>query len=143
MAANFYKKRLPRTPLYLPNGRRILFEPVDDNIGYYRTEVAFEIQELEKAIAQDRGGIQRITEQEYQELAELGKNSPPLTKVSQQRQWREVFPMHRGADVKPAVAAAVATKPAAPALPDPIQIPPADTFKPRTGKAKVEKKDKK
>jgi hypothetical protein len=62
----FWKKEVPKTPIYLPDGSHIQFEPRDGRIGFYQTENQAEIDALTKLEKEHRGGVFSVTETEYQ-----------------------------------------------------------------------------
>lgn len=79
----FFKKEIPKTPIYLPNGSKIQFEPRDTAIGFFKTDQDATIAALEKLQAEHRGGVFKITEAEY----EAGKKKAGSTALKPA--WRE------------------------------------------------------
>lgn len=133
----FFKKSVPKTPLYLSTGSRIVFLDVGNDTAVYSTDNPGLIAEFEAAIRGERGGIQSITEAEFHGLVEAKKKLTPQSQPSS-------FILERaGASRVPAEVAvhAVIAKgpPPAPAPPPAPVLPKAEPlvkpdFKPRTGK---------
>jgi hypothetical protein len=72
----YFRKELPRSPLYLPNGARIEFDPISDGYGYYHTSHGYEIAELLKAISSGRGGVSEISKAEWDEYLKKKGETP-------------------------------------------------------------------
>jgi hypothetical protein len=74
----FYRKLNPRTKFYLAStGRHVQFDTLDNQVGYYATDNADVIREIEVAQREQRGGITEITHEEYErDYAQKKRQSP-------------------------------------------------------------------
>lgn len=68
MTRSFYKCRVPRTKRYLSNGAVVNFTDIGRDEGLFSTEDEFVSRELDGMIAEGRGGVFKISAEEYQEL---------------------------------------------------------------------------
>lgn len=84
----YFKKAIVSTKLYMANGAPAPFEPVGDEHGVLATENSDIIIEMERAMAHQRGGIENLTEGEYQEL----KKNPPARQSRQSSPSANGFP---------------------------------------------------
>ena len=133
MAMKFYRKELPTQPIYV-NGRPMLFDVT-------ATEDPVLISQLDAAIAGHRGGIESITEEEYQ--SEVQKKTTEKRSGDDSRNRRfELSAIHLGAhaaagavnlsssDVRiPGQPVSTAVRlPSGRELPDPILVPSPNQF---------------
>lgn len=72
----YFKKRIPKTPIFGTDGTPIKFDLVDANLGVLATDNPQIIADLEKAIAGERGGIIAITVEEYNDLKKNANWTP-------------------------------------------------------------------
>jgi hypothetical protein len=61
----YFRKSVPKTPVWISNGSKIVFDSNDRKAGFYATDNAFVIGELEKAEREGRGGVVSITDEQY------------------------------------------------------------------------------
>lgn len=79
----YFKKSVPDTPVYIPNGGRINFTKVDNLTGCFATDNSNLISILDDCVKNGRGGVVEIDAQEYEQLKK--KDSSNLSKSK----WRE------------------------------------------------------
>lgn len=82
---NYYVKAVPKLPLQLNSGASIRFENIDHEWGIFATEDPNLIREIDACIAEHKGGVERITAEQYLELKSK-KNGSSL-----KPRWREEF----------------------------------------------------
>lgn len=121
----YFKKAVPKTPLWLSNGEPMAFPTVNGVHGFLKTEDENLLKEFDLAIKNQRGGVQEITQAEYEDFE---KKSASLS-GSPQQPWREelsgtvqdtVTPSVNPAEAKAdAMAPAPATEPEQPVAPKP------------------------
>lgn len=116
----YFKKELVSSPLKLPNGFRVLFTEVADDIGVLATDDGYLIGELNNAIKRRVGGVVAISSDEYEELK---KNQPGLPLPPP---WVERHSQHLAAARQPAHESHVVedSRPLPPAPPPPSNPPP-------------------
>jgi hypothetical protein len=125
----YFRKEIPRTPIYLPNGDKLVFESLDGVFGYHKTDRPDEIQALETLIAQHRGGVYPITQEEYDR--DFGKKKQGSTPSVPASQWREEWGGGFAQDTQsPRISTPVAPAAAVPAPANPAPVPPAPTPEP-------------
>ena len=83
----YFRKSVPRTPVYLASGTPVTFETVDNVNGFRGFENPKVIEELRRAIRAERGGLTEITAAEYEEQFVKKKASAKPISPS----WREEF----------------------------------------------------
>lgn len=81
----YFQKELPTRPLYLPIGRPLEFEHIDDDYGYLKTDDGYIIQELLNCIARGAGGVSEVTEAVYLEWLKK-KSKGPSPRLLRQRE---------------------------------------------------------
>lgn len=121
----FFKRELPKTPIYLPNGDKLVFETDDGVVGYFKTDQDDVANYLFKLQAEHRGGIFQIEADEYERA--WGKKKAALTPSKASSQWREELGggtapdtmLQRRVPPDASGAAAAAAKPIAPTPPPP------------------------
>lgn len=102
MPTKYFKKELPKNPLFSASGEQIRFDFISPNIGFMQTEDPALITELEKCIAQKRNGVLPCTEEEFAEfqkkkqdlassVSQLAESGIPIQppSFSTQPGWRE------------------------------------------------------
>lgn len=105
-----YQKAGPKQVLVLSNGSGLKFQAVNDDIGIFATEDPGLIKEIESCIAGHRGGVERISPEQFLEL--LSKKNE-----SSKPRWREEFKMQHvigipaSSPTKSSAAVHVASKP--------------------------------
>lgn len=85
MAKAYFRKMVPATPVWLTNGRKVVFSAASQNVGYFATENEFIITELRLAISENRGGVMEINQQEYEDQFVKKK----AEWMPSERLWRE------------------------------------------------------
>lgn len=83
MQSYFFKKEVPKTPIYMPNGDALQFEPRNERVGFYQTANESEVKALKKLEADHRGGVTSITQAEF----DSGKKKAGLSPSNPG--WRE------------------------------------------------------
>lgn len=76
----YYKKRSPNNPVGLSTGRGVRFEDFGNDTGYFKTEDSLIITEFKACMAAGRGGIQEVTQDEYDDAV---KKKLPLRNYMQ------------------------------------------------------------
>lgn len=71
----FFKKELPSTGLYLPNGKRVPFKTVPSGVGVIAVNSDWLLREFDRFISRSVGGLAEIGETEFSRLLE-GKPKP-------------------------------------------------------------------
>lgn len=72
----YFKKYSPKVKIFTPQGAPIQMEIID-NIGYFFTEDQSLAGGIQKMISQQRGGMEEITEQQYNDRAKKNSNWRP------------------------------------------------------------------
>lgn len=142
MPTRFFKKEVPKTPVLMPNGDRILFESYDNVWGYYKTDKDTEINALVQLEREHKGGVFAITQDQYDDGI---KKKGDLTQS--RPNWREEIGSGIMQDTlaprqAPAAAAAAVSPPIAPppttaALPAPPETQKKAARPPTVGKRSV------
>lgn len=84
MPTYYFKKELPKNPLYDSSGEPIVFELLNAHEGYLQTDNEKLASELKKSAAAHRGGVLVITEADYAEFLKKKPPTPPSSTT-----WRE------------------------------------------------------
>lgn len=80
----YFAKSVPKTPLWLSDNRRLVFETIDREMGYFATEDPFMVSEMDKFIRESRGGVREITATDYETFLKKKGISKPLPPPSEQ-----------------------------------------------------------
>lgn len=131
--AYYFKKSVPKTPVWIEGGNSVVFETLDGKTGYKEVQMHYLADQLRIAQAKGRGGVVEITAEEYErDFAKKKPGSKPLSEP-----WREERGGAKSLDtISPTRPAVAVTEPAPAPAPPPVSVPdvPAPVIRPRVGK---------
>lgn len=77
----YFKKEMPQSPLFLPNGRRAPFRTVKAGVGILATNDLPLLTELDKVLSRRIGGVIEIQEDDYLQLRDNGRPAKAQSKA--------------------------------------------------------------
>lgn len=128
MELQYFQKELVSNP-FMVAGKTVQFEVLGGNRGVIALNPETDgplVDALNKAAAKRRGGVIKITSEQYLQKKTLFPNSTPFVKRSNSEKLRALPPSIRPAGFNPVAAVAGAAKAKAPVsapLPPPVQAP--------------------
>ena len=121
----YFKKSSPRTPIWSPNGDAIHFHSVDGKTGYYQTDDSAVLAQLDKCMAEGRGGLKETTAEDYD--ANWTKKKQSSTRFAPRSALEAIgggvaSDTMMGRVIPPLAPPAEAEKPVPPAEPKPVPV---------------------
>lgn len=92
----YFAKSVPKTPLWLTDNRKLVFETIDREMGYFATDDPFMMAEMDSFIRTSRGGVREITLADYESFLKKKGTWTPLPPPSDQPE--SFSPGHRVPD---------------------------------------------
>lgn len=130
----YFRKEVPKTPIWLPNGNSLKFDTIDGHMGFFQTDDTATVDALKRLEAEHRGGVFEVSPQTYD--AEFVKKKPGSTPFDFNSVQRETVASAPTGDTmqprSPAAAVPVEVSP----VPAPAPAPSEPAKGPRIGRRK-------